>query len=199
MILGTFTPGTPEWHEARRWRVGGSEIGTVCGWSPHDTRDALLARKLSGEHVPITAAMERGTFLEAGVALLAAHRAGVELVGESSTYVHDNGWALYNPDDLLSDGRLLEVKTTTDRTTDRGWGRARTGDVPAHYEAQVQWGLGILGLTECLLAVLHGATNGRPDLDVALYRIKASPAAFAWLLGRGERFHTDLINAKEAQ
>ena len=25
-LLGTYVPGSPEWHAARRWRIGGSEI-----------------------------------------------------------------------------------------------------------------------------------------------------------------------------
>ena len=117
----------------------------------------------------------------------------------AATYVHDeHPWALFNPDGIAVDGVLVEAKTTADRANDRGWGRAGNGSVPAHYEAQVQWGLGILGLDRCLLAVLHGATNGRPDLNVARYRITADPAAFAFLLRRGQAFLEDLNQAKEA-
>ena len=29
VMLGTYTPGSPEWHAARRWRIGGSEIGQI--------------------------------------------------------------------------------------------------------------------------------------------------------------------------
>jgi len=201
VILATYEPHSPEWFAARRWRVGGSEIGAVCGWSPYQTRDELLAAKISGEQGPTSAAMERGTFLEAGVLALACHREGLTLdpAASAATYVHDeHPWALFNPDGIAVDGVLVEAKTTADRANDRGWGRAGNGSIPAHYEAQVQWGLGILGLDRCLLAVLHGATNGRPDLDVARYRITANPAAFAFLLRRGAAFLEDLNQAKEA-
>ena len=69
MILGTWTPNTPEWREARRWRVGGSEIGPICGWSHYSnvTRETIMAEKLNGSHVEETPAMLRGNLLEPGI------------------------------------------------------------------------------------------------------------------------------------
>lgn len=201
-ILGTYGPHSVEWHAARRWRLGGSEIAQACGWSPHGTRDQLIARKLAGTITDPTAAQERGTYLEPSVLAWAAHRLGVDLDRQASdtTYLHDqHDWASYNPDGITTSGDLLlEIKTTADRSTDRGWGRAGTAQIPLHYACQLEWGLGILGLDRAVLAVLHGATNGRPDLGLAVYRYTARPDRFAALIQRGSAFITDLTDAREA-
>ena len=66
-LLGTYVPGSPEWHAARRWRIGGSEIAQVMGWSRFGSRDDLLAAKLNPVDKPPSRAMLRGTLLEPAV------------------------------------------------------------------------------------------------------------------------------------
>lgn len=201
-ILGSFTPDSREWHEAREGRIGGSSIAAACGWSPYETRDDLLAR-MAGEIAPreTTKAMNRGTWLEPAIANWLAADRGLTYDDEASaaTYQHDAfDWAIYNPDRICTNGLLVEIKTTGDRSTDRGWGRAGSDTVPLVYQAQVMWGMGIIGLDDCLLAVLHGATNGRPDLGLAVYRLRFNPDIYAALLKRGERFITELRARKAA-
>ena len=191
--LGTFAPDSPAWHDARRWRIGGSEIAQVCGQSPWGTADDLLAAKLAGPDATRrpSKAQERGTALEPAVLAWVCAREGLDLdpVASAATYVHpDLDWALYNPDGIDRGGALIEIKTTADRCAERGWGKARTDQIPAHYAAQVQWGMGVLGLDRCVLGVLHGATNGRPDLDLAVYRIGFDADLFRLLTGFGRRF-----------
>ncbi|MBC7941101.1 MAG: YqaJ viral recombinase family protein [Chitinophagaceae bacterium] len=201
-ILGTFPTDSPEWHAARAGRIGGSSIASVMGWSPFETREQLAAKML-GQVEPKRAsrAMNRGNFLESGVAEWLAADKGLtyDEAASVATYQHDEfDWATYNPDRITIGGELVEIKTVGDRTTDAGWGRAGTDKVPLHYAAQITWGMGILGLDSCWLAVLAGGTNGRPSLDMAVYRIKFNADNYQALLIRAERFITNLTERHAA-
>ena len=200
-LLGTYVPGSPEWHAARRWRIGGSEIAQVMGWSRFGSRDDLLAAKLNPVDKPPSRAMLRGTLLEPAVLSWGAARHGYQYAdGSDGTYLHGvYDWALYNPDALIVDGPLIEVKTTADRSTEMGWGRAGTDQIPLYYRAQVAHGMAVMDLPETRLLVLHGATNGRPDLDIAEYRIKRDRPLEMKLLAAGKRFVHELTAAAAQQ
>jgi putative phage-type endonuclease len=45
IVLGHFTPGSPEWQAARANGIGGSEIAAVVGLSPYESRFSLWHRK----------------------------------------------------------------------------------------------------------------------------------------------------------
>ena len=200
-LLGTYVPGSPEWHAARRWRIGGSEIAQVMGWSRFGSRDDLLAAKLNPVDKPPTRAMLRGTLLEPAVLSWGAARHGYQYAdGSDGTYLHGvYDWALYNPDALIVDGPLIEVKTTADRSTEMGWGRAGTDQIPLYYRAQVAHGMAVLDLPEAHVLVLHGATNGRPDLDFARYVVKRDRPLEMKLLAAGKRFIQELTAAAARQ
>ncbi len=201
MILGTYTPRSPEWHDARRWRVGGSDVAVILGLAPWATsRDDLMRQKLDGTTSPETPAMRRGRWLEPAVLTAVAERDGLtyDPAASAATYIHDfHDWALYHPDAIATNSVLVEAKTTSDRTTEHGWGRAGTDAIPTAYQCQVAWGCGVTGADRWVLGVCHGATNGRPDLDVALYRGAADPALFARLLAHCGRWHTRLIDTRD--
>ena len=200
-LLGAYVPGSPEWHAARRWRIGGSEIAQVMGWSRFGSRDDLLAAKLNPVDKPPSRAMLRGTLLEPAVLSWGAARHGYQYAdGSDGTYLHGvYDWAVFNPDALLVDGPLVEVKTTADRSGEMGWGRAGTDQIPLYYRAQVAWGMAVLDLPETRLLCLHGATNGRPDLDIAEYRIKRDRPLEMKLLAAGKRFIHELTAAAARQ
>ena len=204
-LLGTYVPGSPDWHAARRWRIGGSEIAQVMGWSRFGSRDELLAAKLNPVDKPPTRAMLRGTLLEPSVLSWGAARHGYQYAdGSAGTYLHGvYDWALANPDAIAdSDGGeriLIECKTATDRSKEMGWGRAGTDQIPLYYRAQVAWGMAVLDLPETRLLCLHGATNGRPDLDIAEYRIKRDRPLEMKLLAAGKRFIHELTAAAARQ
>ncbi|MCT1459903.1 YqaJ viral recombinase family protein [Aestuariimicrobium sp. p3-SID1156] len=200
MILDTFTPNTPGWHEARRWRVGGSEIGPICGWSHYATvtRDSLMADKLSGRATDETPDMRRGNLLEPVILrwLEERHNLHLDPTASAATWVHDDDdRLLVNPDGLCQtdDGLvLLEAKTTSDRCKERSWGRAGTDLAPLAFQAQVVWGMGITGATTAHLGVLHGATNGRPDLAFATYTIPFQQRLFDFMRRKAEAFLAEL-------
>jgi len=195
-ILGKLAAHSPPWYLARVGRIGGSDIATACGWSPWHSRAELLEEKSAVQPATAsTAAQERGNMLEPAALAWLSARKGVGYDAEASvtTWLHETlDWAMFTPDGITEDGELVEIKTTSDRSIDRGWGRAGTDQVPLYYAAQVQWGLGILEASRAWLGVIHGATNGRPDLDLAIYKIDFNPAAFAGLITRGQRFIDEL-------
>lgn len=206
VALGTYVPHGPEWHAARAGRIGGSEIAAVMGWSPFSTREQLLAEKL-GESEPRaeSAAMANGARLEPAVLswLLDRHSLTLDPEASAATWRHDSlPWATYNPDGVADnpDGStvLLECKTTGDRTTEKGWGRAGTDAVPLHYRAQVTYGMGILGLDRCHLGVLAGGINGRPSLDFATYTVSFRRDLYGRLLQGAALFIAELTTRKAA-
>ena len=203
MILGTFETHSPEWHAARRRRIGGSEIAQVLGWSRYGTRADLLAAKLDPVDKPQTDAQLRGTLLEPAVLAWGAARHGYQYAdGSDATYLHDvYDWALANPDAIAdSDGGkrvLIECKTATDRSEDTGWGRAGTDRIPIAYRCQVAWCMAVLDLPEAHVLVLAGARNGRPSLAFARYVVKRDRAFENRLLAAGLAFIRELNQLRE--
>lgn len=199
--LGRWPSGSPEWHAARRWRIGGSEIAQVMGWSQWGTRADLLAAKLA-EPVdkPPTDAQLRGTLLEPAVLAWGAARHGYQYApGSDATYLHRAfDWALYNPDSITVDGLLIECKTTVDRSAERGWGRAGTDAVPLAYRCQTVWGMEVLDLPEAHVLVLDGAHSGRPSLSFSRYVVKRDRALGNRLLAAGLAFHRELTHHRNA-
>ena len=207
MILGTYPPRSAEWHEARRWRVGGSDVAIILGHSPYKTSTELLREKLNGDVLESSERMHLGTDLEDGIATHAARKYGwtYDDAASIATYVHDeHGWALANPDRVTVKGELVEIKTTTNRSLDPiepwemgGWGNGNTANIPLAYAYQTAWTCGVLGLDRWSLVVLSGGHNGRPELNVVRYRGKADPAIFARLITYCGRWHARLIETRD--
>lgn len=202
-IAGKFKPGTPEWHALRAGRIGGSEIGSVVGWSHFVTREDVMLQKLGlAPPVKLNAAMERGNILEDPVAQWLAGKFGLEYdeEGSKNTYLHDvHDWALFNPDRLTMDGRrLVEIKTTNNLTQRYDWGPAGSGLVPLNYEAQAHWGMGIMGIEETYFGVLAGAKEGRPDLHFTHYVVPFNEKVFAYLIGEAEKFYIEYLERSKA-
>lgn len=178
-LLGRFPDGSPEWHEARRTRLGGSEIAAVIGLSPWESPFSLWHRKAG--NVPAAAdnpAMEWGRLLEPVVRDKFMREHGITRMIRG-TYVHRTlPWMLANPDGLYRDGHrraLVEIKTTARAD---GWGPAGTDEIPVHYACQVRWYLGVLGIDRATLAVLIGGSDYREyvieqDVDDLRYMVDA--------------------------
>jgi putative phage-type endonuclease len=202
--IGTHTPRSPEWHQARAGRIGGSDIGTICGWAPldrngepYETPGTLLARK-RGElpDKPSTDAMERGNYLEPAVAAWFADKTGATYAEEASkgSYVHpDVDWALCHPDRILTDGSLLEIKTAAEKNPEHGWGRQATDQVPLHYAAQATWQMWIMGANICHIAVLFGS-----PFKFAHYRVRRDPLVIEHIVAAATDFHHHMTREENA-
>jgi putative phage-type endonuclease len=193
-LLGHWPDRSPEWHAARANRIGGSDVGVIAGLSPYQTRDGLLAEKLGlSQPKKMTAAMKRGIYSEHAVASWLADEYGLEYDDNyKGTWIDaDHPHRLYNPDRVTTDARLVEIKTASEKSEDRGWGRAGTGQIPDTYTAQCQWGMGILGLTECIVGVLFGS-----PFEFRRYRLTYDEATFQYLANHADNFHAELMAAQ---
>lgn len=197
--LGVFPHDSPEWHAARRTRIGGSDVPSIIG-KGFKSRDELLAikRGLVVDDRPPSDAMNRGNDAEPTIAAWLKRKARIEYDdAKLGTYVDcEHDWMAYNPDQFTACGKLVEFKCP--RTRD-GWGRGGSDQVPDGYRAQVTWGMGILGLTECLFGVMATKPvidrEGNPssDFDFARYKVKFDRGLFEYLKLEAGLFYADMV------
>jgi putative phage-type endonuclease len=160
VLVGTFVPGSPEWHAARQHGLGGSEIGTVLGLSPFDSRFALWHRKAGNiAEVDESPEMEWGKRLEP--VILGKYREehpDVDFDVVNGTFRHaDRPWQIANPD-LLAADRVIDAKFSM---FGDGWGEPGTAEVPPHIRCQGIWYADVLGVDRIDLAVLVGGCDYR--------------------------------------
>jgi len=151
--LGTFEPGTLEWHEARKG-LGGSDIASVMDMNPWKSAFTLYAEKtgLIENNIEPSMPMQMGTAFEPVIRDL--------FVKNNSEWlkVHETGtWAsieeprsVANPDGIIEwdDGSLgvLEIK----------FSRMYWDKLPEHYNLQVQHYLSVLGLKRAVVVAVAG-------------------------------------------
>ncbi|WP_392750625.1 YqaJ viral recombinase family protein [Streptomyces sp. LN590] len=191
VLLGTYTPGTPQWDKARAGLcITATEIAAVMGLSPW-SNPFVLWHKKSGLPVPpfvVTPQVEWGNRLEPVVAQkFADEHPDIEL-RETGTWRHrDRDWQRATPDRLAGD-QLLEVKTSP---TGEGW----ENGVPLHYYCQIQWQLDTLGLDLCHVAVLISGHDYREfvvEYDAAdAKRMRDSAELFLDTVRAGQRPDVD--------
>lgn len=192
-FIGRWASGSPEWHAARRQRIGGSTIAAILGLSPWESPFSVWCQMAGlADPPPQTKAQERGHYLEPAVAAWFADQHPDWKIVEAGTYVHaERDWQLANPDRLIiypgDDGcasAVLEIKTAAD---DAGWGRPGTDEIPVYYRTQVQWYLDTLGLQRAYVAVLTGR------LRFAEYVVDYDPADAAIMRDHAEEFLAALL------
>ncbi|MFJ3839416.1 YqaJ viral recombinase family protein [Streptomyces sp. NPDC090054] len=155
VLLGQFTPGTPEWDAARRGLcITATEISAVLGLSPWQSRFSLWHKKagLPTPPFPASPEMRWGSRFEDDVAEEFAERHPEHPLTETGTWQHrDRPWQRATPD-RFHGGRLVEIKTAAHP---EGWGPDGSDVFPVHYRCQVVWQQDTLGLYEpAHLAVL---------------------------------------------
>ncbi|WP_030975215.1 YqaJ viral recombinase family protein [Streptomyces sp. NRRL S-1824] len=197
VLLGTYTPGTPEWEKARAGLcITATEIAAVLGLSPWASPFSLWHKKAGLPTPPFESnpAVEWGNRLEEAVAQkwLDEHEGyGLESTG---TWRHrDREWQRATPDRIAFTGRgtvteLLEVKTSPFGDE---WGPAGSDELPIYYRCQVQWQLDTLGLDLCHVALLVSGHDYREyvieyDADDAKV-MRDAAQEFLDTVRRGER------------
>ncbi|MFF1348458.1 YqaJ viral recombinase family protein [Streptomyces sp. NPDC058322] len=154
VLLGTYTPGTPEWDRARAGLcITATEIAAVMGLSPWASRFSLWHKKAGLPTPPFEGnpAVEWGNRLEPVVAKKFADEHPELELRTTGTWRHrDRDWQRATPDRIAQD-RLVEVKTSP---FGDGWGPSGSDEIPIYYRCQVQWQLDTLGLDVCHVALL---------------------------------------------
>lgn len=196
VLVGRFTPGSPEWHAARATGLGGSEIAAVLGLSPFESRFSLWHRK-AGAVGPVeeTPEMEWGKRLEDAVATKFFDRhpeLGTEGLTSSTFHAADRPWQVGNPDRRVFGPRpdgdvdlvaVLEVKTAP---YGDGWGEDGTDQVPPHVRVQAIWYGDVLEVDVAWVAVLIGGCDYRE------YRLTWDADEAELLRREGRRFLDEL-------
>lgn len=173
-LAGKYDSSQPEWHELRKGKIGGSQVGTIAGLNKWES--AVTAYyKFTGQiddYIEDNPAMEWGRRLESVVIdKFADSHPSLEVLRDPGTWINNKRpYQLANPDALIRrDGELgvLEIKTAAykdDWIDEQG-----TLRVPLYYQTQVQWYLSCLGLEFAYVAVLF---SGREYLE---FEIAANP------------------------
>lgn len=190
-LLGSFEPGSPDWHAARADGLGGSEIAAVVGLSPWESAYSLWHRKagLTGP-VAQTEPMVWGHRLEDDILEEFGLRHPELLLTGSGTYRNlERAWQIANPDELAVNeaGQRFGVEVKTARVAD-DWGRQKTDEIPVYYRAQVIHYMDTLGLQESrfFLPVLIGGSEYRE------YIIEYDPVDAELLRAAGAEFMASL-------
>jgi len=154
-IVGQFENGSAEWHEARKGCIGGSQVGAILGLNPWESAVTAFY-KFTGQvsdHIEPSMSMRLGTKLEAPILeIFAEEHPEFEMLGTATYVSKANKRFTANPDGLFRrpDGKLgiVEIKFSRDY-----W-----NEIPKHYEAQLRWYLGLLGIEFGVFAVLAGSS-----------------------------------------
>lgn len=166
-LVGRYEANSPDWHEARRNKIGGSQVGTIAGlnkWESPYTAWAKFTGKISDE-IPDNSAMEWGRRLEAVVIdKFRDEHPEFFVISDAGTWVNKNRpYQIANPDALLEgDGSLKVLEIKTARYPD-DWGPSGSGPdgVPPYYLTQVQWYMSCLDLDMAYVAVLISGSDYR--------------------------------------
>lgn len=190
--LGSWPPGSREWHAARAGRLGGSDMAAVLGRSPWVSPYRLWHLKNGTvQDSETTDAQARGHYLEDGIRRWWSDQHPEYEVHTGGTYVHrERDYQLANPDGLLvHDGRavgLLEVKTDGQDEGDT-WGKSGTDEIPLYYRTQIQWYMDTVGVDVAHVAVLTAR------LEFRHYTVRYDATDAAILRHRAEVFLDSLM------
>lgn len=183
--------GEEEWHAWRALGVGASEVAGILGISPWATPTSVYAEKVHG--ISTFAGNDDtdfGSRIEAIMPDWFHDDTGLYVVGEQTWCTHTehkhhratvDGFVAESPesdiDDVLG---VYEGKAAQPIAWD---------EVPAHYQAQVQWQLHVTGLQYGWLWVLHGR---KPRA----YVVERDDEDIAFIVAEVDRFWHDHVLAK---
>lgn len=156
--VGTFEPGSPEWHAARAAGLGASEIAAVVGLSPWESRYSLWHRK-RGTVPPVeqTDTMSLGHYFEPGIARRFADEHPELRVRRTGTWrSRERPWQIANPDRLAYPGRIpVEIKYSPHGDE---WGPSGSDEIPIYYRCQVMQQLDVLDAEFGYVAAVVGGS-----------------------------------------
>lgn len=181
---------TDEQKELRRKGIGGSEIAAVAGINPWSSPVDVWERKVGQVEEEVdNYQVERGTFLEEGLARWLEHRAGYEVRQVGTLRHSEHPLVIATPDGAAygwkDENNLLaavEIKSPGFHTA-KDWEDPVTcpDGIPHYYIPQVTWECAVLGANRCDVAALIGG-------DLKVYTVPFNPKLFDVLVQKAEQF-----------
>lgn len=138
--------------------LGGSDIAAVLGISPWKTGIDLWLDKItprSDGDGRNHQAKTRGTRLEPYILDMIREEHGLEIVARNERYIDSQVPFFAAEIDAETPDENVEIKTVHPFKA-KEWGELETDQLPLHYIAQVQWGLGIRGRSRARVFALIG-------------------------------------------
>lgn len=137
--------------------VGGSDVPALLGISPWKNKVDLWFEKTSMSPAPDVSnpkAKARGSRLEPYVRDMIAEEFGLEILRYNTRYIDPDVPYFAAEIDFETADANGEIKTSM--FGGKQWGAEGTDELPLHYIAQVQWGMGVNGARKCLVYALIG-------------------------------------------
>jgi putative phage-type endonuclease len=152
--LGNFESDSPEWHEARKHSIGGSEIGTIMGLNPWESAYTLWAKKL--ELIPNSFqenwAIRLGkAFEEPILKLFGQQHPELEIYRAGSFVSKEFEFMHANPDAMARNKETGEWVVIEVKTARYNWDA-----LPAHYACQVQHYMHVMGVSKAIVVAVAG-------------------------------------------
>ena len=177
VLVGTFESGSEEWLKARGGHVvTGSTIGAIMGANPWEsaiTRFYKASGAISDTVTP-NVSMRIGSLIEQPLLELFQEQHPTWQVFSTGTWASkSNDKFRANPDAIFVDDAgqvgIVEVKFARDY-----W----SAGVPLHYQMQLNWYLGVLGLAKGRFVALAGSTwtDLEFDFDALLFDAQVDAA-----------------------
>lgn len=182
MILLNIDQDSTEWHELRRTKIGASDAPIILKDSPYVTPSQLMEQKLVGKKSFSSPAMRRGKELEPVVRSWFSDR--YQKVDPVVVQSEDRDWMIASLDGMSADGKtIIEIKCPNEDT----YRKVKKGDIPKHYQWQIQHQLAVTGLSKCVLIVSDGVDPIDIDIPRDDYMIRT-------LLDAEEEFYHKMVN-----
>jgi putative phage-type endonuclease len=151
--LGTFEPGSPEWHNARKG-IGGSDIASVMDKNPWKSCYTLFCEKtgLIDSNIEPSMPMKLGTAFEPVIRQL------FQEANSDWLTVHETGtWAsVEDPRSVANVDGIIEWKNGKLSVLEIKFTRQYWDELPEHYNLQVQHYLSVLGLDSAMVVAVAG-------------------------------------------
>ena len=178
----TLRQGSPEWLDARRSLVTGTDIPVLLGLSPYRCEADLADEKLGGPSQESTLRMRIGSALQGLIGEEYERQTGRKVREHHGMRINKKlPWAAASLDFVVvGERRIVEAKQTSSRS------RFADG-IPQDVEAQVAWQLGVTGYPVADIAVMTSD-------DLTVYEQPADPALFADLVAVAEDFRRRLAD-----
>ncbi|VVE33760.1 YqaJ viral recombinase family protein [Pandoraea commovens] len=167
--------------------IGGSDVAAILGVSPWRNvvdlwMDKITPRREDGHNA---AAKRRGSRLEPYILDMIREEHGLNIVAANERYIDaELPFLAAEIDAEYADGEArenIEIKTVHPFKS-KEWGEHETDELPLHYVAQVQHGLGVTGRNTCRVFALIG-DDLKPYVvqrDDELIRVMRERAAEFW-------------------